>query len=131
MCIRDRADGILQEEGETVIDEIKTVAVSLDSIGPEDNAAYWAQALCYGYIYALQEGKERLTLRLTYYQIDTDEILRHRRSLDFAQLEEGFFDLLDVYKRQSLWWPKRTCGWTTPPPTTCMSTAPWPGSNSF
>ena len=26
---------------------------------------------------------------------------------------------------------QRTCGWTTPPPTTCMSTAPWPGSNSF
>ncbi|MCB5940967.1 ATP-dependent DNA helicase [bacterium 210820-DFI.6.52] len=102
--IQGRADGILQEEGETVIDEIKTVAVSLDSIGPEDNAAYWAQALCYGYIYALQEGKERLTLRLTYYQIDTDEILRHRRSLDFAQLEEGFFDLLSRYQVWADFW---------------------------
>ena len=72
--IEGRADGIFQsEDGVTVIDEIKTTAIPTDEIQEDGNPCHWAQGMVYGAIYAKQQGLPRLDVRLTYYQIDTDE----------------------------------------------------------
>ena len=77
--LEGRADGIFTNEtGVVTIDEIKTTAVPPEEITEDMNPCHWAQGMVYGAIYAQQNGLEQLDVRLTYYQIDTDEITRFR-----------------------------------------------------
>ncbi len=92
-------DGILQEDGAIVIDEIKSTADSLDNIESDTYPLHWAQARCYGFIYAAQQGLDELRVRLTYYQIESGEVKRFYRSESIEQLAEFFYGLIDEYKK--------------------------------
>ena len=106
--IEGRADGIFQsEDGVTVIDEIKTTAIPTNEIQEDGNPCHWAQGMVYGAIYAKQQGLPRLDVRLTYYQIDTDEIIRYTRHFSAAELDAFLNDLL----RQYLPWARRQLDW--------------------
>ena len=50
--LEGRADGIFEEDGQTVIDEIKTTARPSAEITEEMNPCHWAQGVVYGAIYA-------------------------------------------------------------------------------
>ena len=106
--IEGRADGIFQDDdGTTVIDEIKTTAIPTQDLREDGNLCHWAQGLVYGAIYAKQKGLDVLDVRLTYYQIDTDEIVRYRRHFTAAELDAFFTDLLADY----LPWARRQLNW--------------------
>ena len=108
--IEGRADGIFQSEnGVTVIDEIKTTAIPTDEIQEDGNPCHWAQGMVYGAIYAKQQGLPRLDVRLTYYQIDTDEIVRFPRHFTQEELDAFFEGLL----RQVAPWARRQLDWDT------------------
>ena len=101
--IEGRADGIFTDEaGVTVIDEIKTTAVPADDIAEDMNPCHWAQGMVYGAICAEQRELETLDVRLTYYQIDTDEIIRYTRHFSAAELDAFLNDLLRQYLPLSL-----------------------------
>ncbi len=51
--VEGRADGILIEDGKTIIDGIKTTTKDLLLIDENTNPLHWAQAKCYGYIYEI------------------------------------------------------------------------------
>ena len=110
--IEGRADGIFTEDGGTVIDEIKTTAVPFEEITEELNPCHWAQGMVYGAIYSAQQNLPQLSIQLTYYQIDTDQIIRFRRAFSQEQLEEFFQQLLHQYtpwaQRQLDWERRRT-----------------------
>ena len=92
--IEGRADGIFSDEaGVTVIDEIKTTAVPADAIAEDMNPCHWAQGMVYGALYGRQQGLDRLDVRLTYYQIDTDEVFRFLRHFTLGELEAFLQDL--------------------------------------
>ena len=58
-----RADGIFTDDSGTVcIDEIKSTMTSFDFIDGE-NIVHWGQAMCYAYMYILQNGKELKRLK--------------------------------------------------------------------
>ena len=102
--IEGRADGIFtDEDGTVVIDEIKTTAAPADAITEDMNPCHWAQGMVYGAICAEQRELETLDVRLTYYQIDTDEIIRYTRHFSAAELDAFLNDLL----RQYLPWARR------------------------
>ena len=106
--IEGRADGIFtDEDGTVVIDEIKTTAVPTDAITEDMNPCHWAQGMAYGAICAEQRELETLDVRLTYYQIDTDEIIRYTRHFSAAELDAFLNDLL----RQYLPWARRQLDW--------------------
>ena len=107
--IEGRADGIFTENGLVTIDEIKTTAIPTDEITEDMNPCHWAQGMLYAAIYGQQNGLERLAVRLTYYQIDTDEIVRFTRKFSIDELEAFFLDLL----RQYLPWARRQLDWNT------------------
>ncbi len=107
--IEGRADGIFTENGLVTIDEIKTTAIPTDEITEDMNPCHWAQGMLYAAIYGQQKGLERLAVRLTYYQIDTDEIVRFTRKFSIDELEAFFLDLL----RQYLPWARRQLDWNT------------------
>ena len=96
--IEGRADGILQTEQGVLIDEIKTTVLPFSLLTEDFQEVHWAQAKCYGYIYAAQNDLETLSLRLTYFQVDTEEIQRFQRKFHFSELEEFYLGLLQKYE---------------------------------
>ena len=108
--LEGRADGIFtDEDGTTVIDEIKTTAIPTEEMHEDMNPCHWAQGMVYGAIYARQNALERLDVRLTYYQIDTDEITRYTRHFTAAELDAFLLDLL----RQYAPWAQRQLSWAS------------------
>lgn len=107
--IEGRADGIFTDDGLVTIDEIKTTAIPTAEIEEDMNPCHWAQGMLYAAIYGQQNGLKRLAVRLTYYQIDTDEIVRFTKEFSIKELEAFFLDLL----RQYLPWAKRQLDWNT------------------
>lgn len=96
--VEGRADGILIEEDNVVIDEIKTTVRDLLTIDEDFNPLHWAQAKCYGYIYCKENNLEKIDIQLTYYNIETMGIKYLRKTFSFEDLEEFFFWLIDEYR---------------------------------
>ena len=108
--LEGRADGIFTDENGTVtIDEIKTTTVPYEEITEELNPCHWAQGMVYAAIYSSQQGLEALAVRLTYYQVDTDQIQRFTRQFTQQQLEQFLRQLLMQYAP----WAQRQMDWDT------------------
>ena len=106
--LEGRADGIFTNEtGVVTIDEIKTTAVPEEEICEDMNPCHWAQGMVYGAIYSAQKSLPAVDVRLTYYQIDTDRILRFVRHFSRQELEQFLHKLLHRY----LPWAQRQLAW--------------------
>ena len=95
--VEGRCDGLLAEEGGPVIDEIKSTSGRLEDLGEEGHRVHWMQARGYAYIYAVQQGLERMDVQLTYVQVDSGAASRIRRSFALDELREGMFWMLEQY----------------------------------
>ena len=96
--LEGRADGIFTDgSGTTVIDEIKTTAVPYEAITEDMNPCHWAQGMVYGAIYCARQSLPELNVQLTYYQIDTDQIIRFVRHFSAPELEQFLQTSLSVY----------------------------------
>ena len=71
--VEGRADGVITDAVGVTVDEIKTTGAPLTMITEDFNRAHWGQAMCYAYFYCLQENLERISVQLTYFQVDTEE----------------------------------------------------------
>lgn len=96
--IEGRADGILEEEGRTMIDEIKGVLREIEHI-KSPVGVHLAQAKCYAYIYGHQQNLESVSVQMTYCQMETEEIKRFQESYSMAELEIWFYELVEKYKK--------------------------------
>lgn len=96
--VEGRADGIMAEEGKTVIDEIKGVMRELEQVR-EPVGVHLAQAKCYAYIYASQNGLEEIDVQMTYCNLETEEIKRFRQQYQLEELEHWFMDLVHAYEK--------------------------------
>lgn len=96
--VEGRADGIMEEEGQTVIDEIKGVMRDLELVR-EPVGVHLAQAKCYAYIYASQNGLEEISVQMTYCNLETEEIKRFRQQYQLEELEHWFQDLVHAYEK--------------------------------
>ncbi len=96
LTIEGRADGILTEKSGVTIDEIKGIYKKLDFL-EEPIYVHKAQAMCYAYIYAMQNELSDITVQLTYCNLDTEEIKRFRESFHIDDLQEWFHNLLEEY----------------------------------
>jgi len=97
--VSGRADGVLTDSEGAMIDEIKSTAVPADLLEENLHPVYWAQAMCYGFMYCVENGLDRIRLRLTYYQIETDEVVRFVRSHTYAELDMFFDDLIERFRK--------------------------------
>ena len=106
--LEGRADGIFTDgSGTTVIDEIKTTAVPFEAITEDMNPCHWAQGMVYGAIYCSRQSLPELNVQLTYYQIDTDQIIRFVRHFSAPELEQFLHKLLCQYAP----WARRQLDW--------------------
>ena len=87
-------DGILENGDATVIDEFKTTSVELEKLEWDTVKAYSAQLMCYGFMYCAENATNFITLRLTYYNYDDDDIKTIEKEFTFTQLRNWFDELL-------------------------------------
>jgi len=105
--IEGRADGIIDDDNGVIIDEIKSTTRPLKIIDEEYNHLHWAQAKCYGYIYALQNDIDEIDIQLTYYHVQTEDIKRLVQTYSKEGLKDFFYNLIDKY----LVWAEYTEKW--------------------
>lgn len=96
ISLEGRADGIIEEENRTAIDEIKGVYMDLNYL-EEPVEVHKAQAMCYAYIYASQTGKEKIQVQMTYCQMESEEIRRFTEDFTLEKLKQWFEDLMGAY----------------------------------
>ncbi len=80
-----RADAILKNKKEIIVDEIKTTRIPLEDITDLLDQNHLRQCMCYGYMVLLKEKFAKIDLRITYYNIDDDEM----KHLSFTYSKES------------------------------------------
>lgn len=98
LTIEGRADGIIKDNDCIVIDEIKGIYKSLNRL-EEPIPVHKAQAMCYAYIYALQNELDDITVQLTYCNIESEEIKRFQSIYSFDELKQWFHEIVEDYCR--------------------------------
>ena len=91
--VEGRADGIIEQNGETTIDEIKGTYRDLSKL-KAPLPLHIAQAKCYAYIYSLQKELPYIRVRLTYCNIETEDIRYFYEDYEFVRLEAWFQQLI-------------------------------------
>lgn len=94
-----RADGVFTDgEGQLCLEEIKTTTLPLDRL---DRQRDWhlGQAKCYAVMLlrTMAEPPETITVQLTYYQLETEEVQRRRFPFTAQELDAFLEDLLTRY----------------------------------
>lgn len=95
--VNGRIDGVINSDGEITIDEIKTVTCDMKYIDENYNILHFAQAKCYAFIYASDNEISDIKVQLTYFNLDTKEIVRFLKSYSLEELEEYFNDIAEKY----------------------------------
>ncbi|EOT2913983.1 helicase C-terminal domain-containing protein [Clostridium perfringens] len=96
--VEGRADGILEENEKTIIDEIKTTTKNVMDIDYDFNELHWAQAKVYAYIYSKEKNLDSIIVQLTYYNVEDFGTKFLRKEYSFDELREFFYDLIEKYK---------------------------------
>ena len=120
IVIEGRADGIItQREGaisevpELAVEESRPayddlVTVTIDEIKGTYREVYkikeavpvhLAQAQCYAYIYGIQNNLKNIRIRITYCNIDTEEIKYFHFEYSIGELTEWFNDIIESYRK--------------------------------
>lgn len=121
--IEGRADGIFHEKTKTYLRKIPELAeqktcISLSNLPKtiyvvdeikgiyrdpkrlkEPVLVHKAQAMCYAYIYALQNKQSVMGLQMTYCHLETEEIRRFYEFYTFKELQQWFQELMQEYER--------------------------------
>ncbi|MGN0386993.1 MAG: ATP-dependent DNA helicase [Lachnospiraceae bacterium] len=99
IIVDGRADGIFTDDaGITVIDEIKTTYKALFRV-KEPNPVHLAQAKVYAAIYGLQNDKEIIRIRMTYCNVETEDVRYFFEEYTRDELQNWFQELLLQYKK--------------------------------
>jgi Rad3-related DNA helicase len=125
LTIEGRADGIInnnsikedfsvlifeEEEAnppEIIIDEIKGVYMELSHLNAPV-PVHRAQAMCYAYIYATKYEHNRIGIRLTYCNLETENIRYFEETLTIEELRTWFDRLVEEYAKWAVWQIKWT-----------------------
>lgn len=108
IIVEGRADGIIEDKSQTpvTIDEIKGTYQELHKI-KEAYTVHVAQAKCYAYIYARQKQLKEIRVRMTYCNMDTEEIKYFHFDFQLDELEKWFSQVMEQYRK----WADFTFEW--------------------
>ena len=95
--IEGRADGIFTDlDGRVTIDEIKGMYRDVTKL-TEPIPVHLAQAKCYAYIYGREHTLEQIGVRMTYANLETEQIVYLEQEYSFRDLESWFMELVERY----------------------------------
>ena len=120
LTVEGRADGILMNDlmgeddfttllledvirkPEVTIDEIKGVYMDINHL-TEPVGVHRAQAMCYAYIYAEKYQHESIGIRLTYCNLETEQLKYFEETFSITDLNSWFNDLKNEYAKWAVW----------------------------
>ena len=91
-----RSDGIILEEV-PIIEEIKSTNCDLNSFFKENEEWHLGQVICYGYLYAIEKGLDKVKIRLTYISQVNNDILKKNYCYKTDELLTKIHQYFDVY----------------------------------
>lgn len=91
-----RSDGIILEDV-PIIEEIKSTNCDLNSFFKENEEWHLGQAICYGYLYAIEKGLDKVKIRLTYISQVNNDILKKNYCYKTDELLTKIHQYFDVY----------------------------------
>lgn len=99
IVVEGRADGLITgPDGSITVDEIKTTWKDVNRM-KEPVAVHLAQAKVYAAIFGLQNQEMFMNVRMTYCNVETEEIQYFHETYTLEELEEWFDGLLKQYKK--------------------------------
>lgn len=90
-------DGVLLENDEIIIEEIKSTTLDLDAITQEVQLAHLAQNKIYAYLYMVNNNMKVIKTRLTYISVVDFEHKSFDTLFKLDDLESFVFDILEKY----------------------------------
>lgn len=105
LTIDGRADGIInqiEEKPSIIIDEIKAMYMDLTYL-QEPIKEHLAQVKCYAYMYLSLYDHNEIGVRLTYCNIETENIKYFNYEYRRDELCEWFFTVVDEYSKWAVW----------------------------
>ena len=119
LTVEGRADGIIfndqkeddfstflfeedKDKPEIIIDEIKGIYMDLSYL-KEPIMVHKAQAMCYAYIYARKHQHEKIGIRLTYCNLETESLKYFDETLTIEELSSWFDKLVNEYAKWAVW----------------------------
>lgn len=90
-------DGLIRDNGQIIIEEIKSTKLQLDEITIDYHREYSAQLKFYGYMFMANNDLRTVKLRLTYITIEDRETKSIYIEDDFDSLEDFFMDSIEKY----------------------------------
>lgn len=106
LIVEGRADGIIEDGSGVTIDEIKGTYRDVDRM-KAPLQLHLAQAKCYAYIYGLQRGLTDVRIRMTYCNLEKENIRYFYEDYRFQELETWFLGLISDYRK----WADFTWDW--------------------
>lgn len=103
--IEGRADGIIIENDLVIIEEIKSTYKPLLFIEEDYNELHWAQGKFYAYIYGEKNALNNICVRLSYYNIEINEVKSFDKVYELKELEEFVYNIINEYSK----WIKLKC----------------------
>ena len=104
--VEGRADGIIKKKNLIIIEEIKSTYKDLIYIEENYNELHWAQSKFYGYIYCKDNNLDSIDIRLSYYNINTDEVKSFQKQYSLLELEKfvdkimnKFFEIIELQQK--------------------------------
>lgn len=99
LILEGRADGIIIDENKIYIEEIKSTYKPLIYINEDYNDLHWAQAKFYAYIYSIQNSLKDINIRLSYFNLETEEVKSFDKLFYIKDLEQFVFEIINEYKK--------------------------------
>lgn len=116
LCVEGRADGIIHTsklneennlyENVVIIDEIKAIYMELSFL-KEASPVHLAQAMCYAYITAKKENLDSIGVRMSYCNIETEQMKYFEETYTYSYLDKWFKDLTSEFAK----WMEWQCTW--------------------
>ena len=102
VTVEGRADGIYEEDGLTIVDEIKGIMRSIENLA-EPVPVHLAQARCYAAIYAEQQELDRIGVRMTYASLETEQVRYFYETWEREALTAWFLNVVGRYQKWAQW----------------------------
>ena len=96
--VEGRADGIITKKTGVTIDEIKGTYKDLLKLNAPD-ILHLAQARCYAYMVCIKEDLAKISVQVTYCNLETEAVRRFKETLTRQEITEWFTALLKEYEK--------------------------------
>jgi Rad3-related DNA helicase len=98
LVVEGRADGIIHQKDQVIIDEIKGTYHELAKMR-EPVTLHLAQAKCYAYMFGISQELTQVQVRMTYCNLYSEELRYFYQNYTMKELEEWFGDLLSAFRK--------------------------------